>query len=88
MNSISKVMIALIGGAAAGLATGYLTAPRAGKKSREKLSKEYDITKKSLEQAATKKLAEAKSILNETIEKQAQNGKEVLDKVKKVATFS
>lgn len=68
-----RIISTLIIGAGAGLAAGYLTAPRSGKESREKLVDESKEYKEALEKAATQKLAEAKSILNKTIkEKSAQ----------------
>lgn len=88
MNSIAKLMITFVSGAAAGLAAGYLTAPKSGEKTRKDIAKEYDATKKALEQAATSKLEEAKEILNETVEKQADNGKSFISRVKDAATIS
>ncbi len=87
MNSILKSAFVFIAGAGAGLAAGYLTAPREGAKSRQRINKEYDSMKKSLETAATSKLEEAREILNKTVETQAQKGKKVIDKAKEVATL-
>lgn len=76
-----KFISTFIIGAGAGLAAGYLTAPRSGKDTREKLVDESKEYKDALEKAATEKLAEAKSILNKTIKEKSTQGKELLDKV-------
>lgn len=76
-----KLISTFIIGAGAGLAAGYLTAPRSGKDTREKLVDESKEYKDALEKAATEKLAEAKSILNKTIKEKSSQGKQLIDKV-------
>ncbi|SMD32793.1 Gas vesicle protein [Reichenbachiella faecimaris] len=76
-----KMISTFIIGAGAGIAAGYLTAPRSGKESRDKLVDESKEYKDALEKAATQKLSEAKSMLNKTIKEKAAQGKEILDQV-------
>ena len=56
------------------MAIGILTAPRKGKHTRTKIIDELDSAKDTFEIAANKKLAEAKTILNKTIEEQKKSG--------------
>lgn len=63
----------------AGLAIGMLTAPRKGKHTRSRIKHELEDVKDSFETAANKKLKEAKSILNQSIETQK---KLVMDQLK------
>lgn len=88
MNNIVKTSLTFLVGAGVGVAAGLLTAPRSGKKTREKISNDFDEKRSELESMANKKLDEAKNLLNQAVEKQAENGKKVLEKVKKTATFS
>lgn len=81
MNSL-KIGLTILGSALAGYTTAYLTAPRSGKKTRKLIKNEFDATKQALEEAAHVKLNEAKSLLNQTIETQAESGKQVIDNVK------
>ena len=87
MNT-SKTILTFLLGAGVGVATGILTAPRSGKKTREKISNDLEDKKNELESIANHKLEEAKSFLNYKVEKQTENGKKALDKVKEVATIS
>lgn len=82
-----KIISTFIIGAGAGLAAGYLTAPRSGKDTRDKLVEESQEYKDALEKAATQKLAEAKSILNKTIKEKSAQGKQMLDKVAEKAAI-
>lgn len=68
--------------AGAGLAIGILTAPRSGKRTRERLLDEFEDTKKAIDEVANKKLREARELLNKTVEKQRNNGKEAIHKLK------
>ena len=77
-----KYLITFLGGGLLGVITGLFTAPRSGKKSRKKLVAEVTTRKENLEDAATRKLEEAKEILNKTVEKQAAKSKEFIDKTK------
>ncbi len=72
--------------AGAGMAIGILTAPRSGKRTRARLMDEFDETKSALEDKATKKLNEAKRMLNESVQNQLKNGKSILDSAKKELT--
>ncbi len=80
-------ILIFITGALAGLATGLLTAPSSGKKTRKQISQEFDSTRNSLEEAANLKLEEAKSLLNKTVERQAEVGKNAIDKAKKAVSL-
>ena len=82
MNSTVKQFLTFSLGIGAGLLTGYLTAPRSGKKTREKIASDMDEFKTSFEKRANQKLQEAKKILNETVDEQVKRGKDVLDKMK------
>lgn len=83
MKAIRIILTFLIG-AGVGAAAGILTAPRSGKKTREKLSDDMIDIKKSLEDAANEKLEEAKALLNKTVNKQAENSKGAIDKMKEL----
>lgn len=82
-----KFIATFVIGAGAGIAAGYLTAPRSGKATRGKLVEESQDYKDALEKAATQKLAEAKSMLNKTIKEKSAQGKEMLDKVAEKAVL-
>ncbi len=66
MNNAAKTILSFAIGTGVGLATGLLTAPRSGKKTREQISNEIDRQKNALEESATNKLNEAKELLNIT----------------------
>ncbi|GAB4242465.1 MAG: hypothetical protein Tsb0034_19920 [Ekhidna sp.] len=85
--STYKSILTFMLGAGVGVATGILTAPRSGKKTREKISNDFEEKKNELEEMANKKLEEAKGFLNQTVERQTENGKKFLDKVKETATM-
>lgn len=82
-----KFIATLIIGAGAGLAAGYLTAPRSGKATRGKLVEESQDYTDALEKAATQKVLEAKSMLNKTIKEKSAIGKEILDRVAEKAVL-
>lgn len=79
MNTLLKTIFTLLIGIGTGLVTGYFTAPRSGKKSREKLVTDINSTKNEIEQAALRKLEEAKVILNESVESQKAKSKKAID---------
>jgi len=81
--NVLKTALLVVAGVGAGLATGLLTAPKSGKETRNDLADEMDATKKALEEAATQKLEEAKKILNDTVQTQAENGINAIHKMKK-----
>jgi gas vesicle protein len=72
--------------AGAGLAIGVLTAPRSGEKTRARLRDGFDEKKSAMEDAASKKLKEAKKLLTESAKKQLENSKSILDTAKKELT--
>jgi len=74
-----KTILSLGIAAGAGIAIGMLTAPRKGKHTRTQIKHSLEDAKENLEVAANRKLEEAKTILNETIETQKDM---VLDKFK------
>ena len=77
-----KNLLALGIAAAAGFGIGLLTAPRSGKRTRAKLMDEFEETKGVIEDAASKKLKEAKNILNETVNTTKEDGKKAIDLLK------
>ncbi len=81
MNTVIKAILTFISGATIGLLTGILTAPRSGKATRVKVITDIKDQKDQLEEAATRKLEEAKTILNESIEKQKKASMNNIDKV-------
>lgn len=76
-----KFITTLVIGVGTGLVAGYLTAPRSGKATRSKIVEDSQEYKDALEKAATQKLAEAKTILNETIKEKSVQGKKALDQL-------
>ncbi len=81
-----KMIFALIMGIGAGLGIGMLTAPRSGKRTRDKMMKDFNTKKNEWEKIATKKLDEAKEILNDSVKKQTEAGKKAIEDMKKAAT--
>jgi len=88
MNSTVRQVLSFTIGISAGLAAGYLTAPRSGKKTREKIAKDLDEFQASMEKTANKKLKEARKILDEKVDEQVKKGKATFDKVKDAMTIS
>ena len=78
----ARTLLTFIIGAAAGVSVGYLTAPRKGTKTRRRLANELEDRREAIEDAAYDKLDEAKRILSKTMDKQAENGKGVVEKLK------
>ena len=83
-----KTTFTFLLGAGLGVAAGILAAPKKGKRTRADLSNFIGDKKDQLEDIGSKRLAEAKSFLNETVEKQTSTAKKGLDKVKEVAKVS
>jgi gas vesicle protein len=69
--------------AGAGMVIGILTAPRSGKRTRARIKDEFEEHKSTLEDAANKKLKEARKLLNNSVEKQLKNGKTIIETAKK-----
>jgi gas vesicle protein len=82
MNNTLKIITGSVIGAGVGLLTGYLTAPRSGKRSRKMIVDEYNTQTKAIEDAATNKLEDAKTILQESLEKNKKYGSKIIDKMK------
>lgn len=82
-----KQALSFIVGAGAGLITGLLTAPRSGKKTRQKLANDLDEFKHNVEKTTNRKLEEAKEILNDQVDKQVKKGKATVDKMRKATKF-
>ena len=78
----ARTLLTFVIGAAAGLSVGYLTAPRKGKSTRKRLMSEFEDQRESLEGVASDKLDEAYRVLSKTVDKQEENGKEVVEKLK------
>lgn len=87
MKSLRNIL-ALGLAAVAGYGIGLLTAPRSGKRTRNKIMDEFDETKGLIEDAASKKLKEAKKILNETVDATKEDGKKAINKLKEKAHLS
>lgn len=81
MNTILKTIFTFLAGAVVGAITGILTAPRSGKDTREKVVNDIKFQKEQLEDVASKKLEEAKMILNQSIEKSKKATKKQIDRV-------
>lgn len=64
------------------MAVGIMTAPRSGKRTRARLAEDYEEVKGSLEEAAYKKMKEAKAILNKTVDAQSEKGKDAISKLR------
>ncbi len=78
----ARTLLTFIIGAGAGLSVGYLTAPRKGKTTRKRLANDFENRKDELEDVAADKLDEAKRILSKTMDKQTEQGKEYVQKLK------
>ena len=83
MNSLKVITSASIG-LAAGLALGYLTAPRSGKKTRKMITNEVDSQMKSLGKEVDKRIANVKESYNDQVEKITDNGKSTLERAKEL----
>ncbi|NJN28708.1 MAG: YtxH domain-containing protein [Cyclobacteriaceae bacterium] len=77
-----KFLLSLGFAAGVGMAIGIVTAPRSGKRTRARLTEEYEDAKSHLEDAANKKIKEAKAILNKTMEKQSEKSKDAMSKLR------
>ncbi|MEQ8712765.1 MAG: YtxH domain-containing protein [Cyclobacteriaceae bacterium] len=78
----ARTLLTFIIGAGAGLSVGYLTAPRKGKTTRKRLANDFENKRDELEDVAADKLDEAKRILSKTMDKQTEQGKEYVQKLK------
>ncbi len=78
----ARTLLTFIIGAGAGLSVGYLTAPRKGKTTRKRLANDFENRRDELEDVAADKLDEAKRILSKTMDKQTEQGKEYVQKLK------
>lgn len=78
----ARTLLTFIIGAGAGLSIGYLTAPRKGKTTRKRLANDFENKRDELEDVAADKLDEAKRILSKTVDKQTENSKEYVQKLK------
>lgn len=81
-----RIFTSLTIGLAAGLAAGYLTAPRSGRKTRKMLSTEMDNQMKSLEKNMNHKLSDAKKEYDKQLHKLADSSKAALHRVKEMAS--
>jgi len=70
-----------------GIGIGFLTAPRSGKRTRARIMDEFDETKEALEDAASKKLKEAKKLLSETVDEAKEDGLKAINKLKEKANL-
>ncbi len=78
----ARTLLTFIIGAGAGLSVGYLTAPGKGKTTRKRLANDFENRRDELEDVAADKLDEAKRILSKTMDKQTEQGKEYVQKLK------
>ena len=76
-----NMLLAFAVGTGVGLATGILTAPRSGKKTREMIGNEVNDTAKSLEAAAQSKLDEARKLINDSAKRVETKAKRIYDEV-------
>ena len=81
-----KTILSIAGGVGAGLAVGYLTAPRSGKKTREKIVHDAEETRKNMEAAIAAKLREAKELINKSVGRAEENGQAVLEEAKEATS--
>ncbi|MBX2943887.1 MAG: YtxH domain-containing protein [Cyclobacteriaceae bacterium] len=82
MNTKTKVLGGFIIGAAFGVATGLLLAPRSGLKTRKKLKAESKRLANELKEKANESLASARKAYNQKIEEYSKNGKSKLEHLK------
>ena len=76
-----NMLLAFAVGTGVGLATGILTAPRSGKKTREMIGNEVNDTAKNLEAAAQSKLDEARKLINNSAKRVETKAKRIYDEV-------
>lgn len=76
-----NMLLAFAVGTGVGLATGILTAPRSGKKTREMIGNEVNDTAKNLEAAAQSKLDEARKLINDSAKRVETKAKRIYDEV-------
>lgn len=77
-----KYIISIGIAAGAGLAIGILTAPRKGKQTRTRILNDLNNTRSELETAASRKLNEAREILNNSLNTHYEKGKKSSNKIK------
>ena len=87
MNALKVITSASIG-LTAGLALGYLTAPRSGKKTRKIITDEVDSQVKSLSKEVDKRISSAKESYNDQVDKIADNGKTTLERAKELVSVN
>lgn len=68
-NNGGKGILTFLLGAGIGVVIGLFTAPRSGKETLQILEDEYEKTKHNLEESANEKLREAKTLINDTVDK-------------------
>ncbi|MEM7110314.1 MAG: YtxH domain-containing protein [Bacteroidota bacterium] len=86
--STLKIVTSTSIGLAAGLAVGFLTAPRSGKKTRKMISNEVDAQMKSLGHELDKKVDEVKKNYNNQVERITDNGKSTLERAKELVSVN
>ncbi len=67
-----------------GAVLGILTAPRSGRRTRARLMDDFEESRLALSDAANKKLKEAKKIVNDSMERHIDHGKQLLNKGKEL----
>lgn len=79
-----RIITTLSLGITAGLVAGYLTAPRSGKKTRQRISDEVDSQMKSIEDTYKNQISKLKKDYNEQVKELTHTGKDVLNKTKEM----
>ncbi len=83
MNTSFKVLTGFLIGAVTGAAVGILTAPDTGERTRKKLRKDAQRFADDFSDLALKKIEEAKTDLNHSIDDMVKKGKGQIDKMGK-----
>ena len=79
-----RIITTLSLGITAGLVAGYLTAPRSGKKTRQRISDEVDSQMKAIEDNFNNRVSKLKKDYNEQVKELTHTGKDVLNKTKEM----